>query len=75
MSDPNTVVRKRRGRPRIGEFPVFSFRLNPDCLEDVDDWCREEPGNLSRSQAVRELVLKGLRATYKESKQAARLAD
>ena len=72
MTDPNTVVRKRRGRPRIGEFPVFSFRLNPDYLEDVDEWRREEPGNLSRSQAVRELILKGLSAAYKERKQAAR---
>ena len=74
MSDPNTIVKKRRGRPCIGEFPVFSFRLNPDYLEDVDEWRRDEPGNLSRSQAMRELVLKGLRAAYKERKQAARLA-
>jgi hypothetical protein len=72
MSDPNTVVKKRRGRPRIGEFPVFSFRFNPDYLEDVDDWRRGEPGNLSRSQAIRELIMRGLSAAYDERKQAAR---
>jgi hypothetical protein len=72
MSDPNTPGRKRRGRPRIGEFPVFSFRFNPDYLEDVDDWRREEPGNLSRSQAIRDLIMRGLSAAYDERKRAAR---
>src|SRR5436190_23770244 len=49
MSDPNTVRRKRCGRPRVPELPVVSFRLDPDWRQDIDDWRSGEPGNLSRT--------------------------
>lgn len=63
-----------QARYRIKSLIEPHERVDPDYLEDVDEWRRDEPGNLSRSQAMRELVLKGLRAAYKERKQAARLA-
>ena len=72
MSDPNTVIRKRRGRPRVPELPVVSFRLDPDWRQDIDDWRSGEPGNLSRSDAFRLLMMRGLSAAYGERKQAAR---
>jgi len=71
MSDPTTTPRKRRGRPREPDFPVVSFRYDPGWLEDIDDWRRGEPDNPSRSQAIRDLLGKGLAAAYKERKQAA----
>jgi hypothetical protein len=60
MSDPNTVVRKRRGRPREPDFPITSFRLDPRWRQDIDEWRRGEPDNLSRSQAIRDLIMRGL---------------
>jgi len=70
MSDPNTAVKKRRGRPRIGQLPVVTFRLDPEWQRDIDDWRTSEPGNPSRSQAMRELMMMGLSAAYRERKQA-----
>jgi hypothetical protein len=55
---------KRRGRPRVGELPVLSFRYDPDWQKDIDDWRKGEPGNLFRSQAIRDLIAMGLSAAY-----------
>jgi hypothetical protein len=49
--------KEARPSPHWGISGV-QFSVNPDYLEDVDEWRREETGNLSRSQAMRELVLK-----------------
>ena len=72
MSDPNTVVRKRRGRPQEPEFPVVSFRLDPAWREGIDEWRKGEPSNLSFSQAIRDLLMMGLSAAYEEREQEAR---
>src|SRR5438270_8437184 len=72
MANSNAVIRKRRGRPRTEEFPVVSFRLDPSWRQDIDDWRSGEPGNLSRSQAMRLLMMMGLSAAYDEREQTTR---
>jgi hypothetical protein len=32
--------------------------------KDIDDWRKGEPGNLFRSQAIRDLIAMGLSAAY-----------
>jgi hypothetical protein len=53
MSDSNVVIRKKRGRPRIGQIPVVSFRLEPEWRQEIDEWRSGEPGHPCRSDAVR----------------------
>ena len=72
MSSTNIVTRKKRGRPRIGQIPVVSFRLELAWQESIDEWRSLEPGNLSRSDAIRCLIGMGLFAADEERKQAAR---
>jgi len=72
MSDSNVVIRKKRGRPRIGQAPVVSFRLGLEWQQDIDEWRSGEPGHPSRSDAIRCLIGMGLSAAYDERKQAGR---
>jgi hypothetical protein len=68
MSDSNVVIRKKRGRPRIGQTPVVSFRLELVWQQERSG----EPGHPSRSYAIRFLIGMGLSAAYAERKQAGR---
>jgi hypothetical protein len=45
MSNSNIVTRKKRGRPRIGQSPVVSLRLELIWQEAIDEWRSLEPGN------------------------------
>ena len=72
MTDSNHVIRKKRGRPRIGQIPVVSFRLEPEWRQEIDEWRSGEPGHPSRSDAVRMLIGMGLSAAYEERKRAER---
>ena len=72
MSSTNIVTRKKRGRPRIGQSPVVSFRLELAWQEAIDEWRSLEPGNPSRSEAIRNLIGMGLFAADAERKQAGR---
>jgi hypothetical protein len=72
MTDSVHVIRKKRGRPRIGQIPVISFRLEPEWRQDIDEWRSGEPAHLSRSGAIRILIGMGLSAAYAERKQAGR---
>jgi hypothetical protein len=68
MSDSNIVIRKKRGRPPIGQTPVVSLRLQPEWQQGIDAWRRGEPDQLSRSEAIRILLGMGLFAAYEERK-------
>ena len=70
--DSNHVIRKKRGRPRIGQIPVVSFRLALEWRQEIDEWRSGKPGHLSRTDAVRMLICMGLSAAYAERKQAGR---
>jgi hypothetical protein len=68
MSDSNPIIRKRRGRPAIGQDPVLSVRMHRLYLETIDEWRHTEPDKLSRSEALRLIIAKGLEAAYNERK-------
>jgi Arc/MetJ-type ribon-helix-helix transcriptional regulator len=72
MSDADVVIRKKRGRPRVGQTPVVSFRLAPEWQQEIDEWRSGEPDHPSRSDAIRILLAMGLSAAYAERKQAER---
>jgi hypothetical protein len=72
MSNSDSVIRKKRGRPAIGQTPVVSFRLDQDWQEAIDEWRISEPEKPTRSQAIRLLIAMGLFAADAERKQAAR---
>ena len=72
MSNSNIVTRKKRGRPRIGQSPVVSFRLELAWQEAIDEWRSLEPNSPSRSDAIRWLIGMGLSAADEERKQAGR---
>jgi hypothetical protein len=50
MSNSNAVLRKKRGRPAIGQDPVLTFRLNPHYKQAIDDWRSRQPDKPSRSE-------------------------
>jgi hypothetical protein len=66
MSDSAIGTRKKRGRPRTGQTPVVSLRLQLLWLEDIDEWRSRVPGHPSRSDAIRILLAKGLFAADPE---------
>ena len=72
MSDSEVEIRKKRGRPRIGQTPVVSLRLDLDWQQDIDDWRSGAPGHPSRSDAIRILLAKGLFAANAERKRDTR---
>jgi hypothetical protein len=63
MEKPIPVVRKKRGRPRIGQYPVLSFRMRARETADLDRWCSVE--GYSRSEAIRWFISEGLFAAEK----------
>ena len=75
MSESDLVIRKKRGRPRSGQTPVFSLRLQVECQEAIDEWRSEEPGHPSRSEAVRMLLVMALCAADEERKREERKLD
>jgi hypothetical protein len=66
MSNSNLMAGKRRGRPRTGQTPVLSFRMDLNIQDEIDHWRRQERGNPSRSKAIRGLILRGLRVVDEE---------
>lgn len=53
--------KRPRGRPRTGIGPVVSLRLYPDMEAAVAAWIDRQPDpKLSRSEAIRRLIDKGL---------------
>src|SRR5207244_775459 len=67
MSSSEIVRQKRRGRPRIGQLPVVSFRMDPIVQEEIDHWRTVEPDKPSRSRAIRHLIAFGLAAAGEET--------
>ena len=67
MSSSEIVRQKKRGRPRIGQLPVVSFRMDPAVQEEVDHWRTLEAEKPSRSRAIRHLIAFGLAAAGEET--------
>jgi hypothetical protein len=54
-------AKRRRGRPAIGKGVLIGVRLRPQHIAALDAWRRQEDeGRISRPEAVRRLMLKGL---------------
>jgi len=51
------VVRKRRPRG-TGKYPLIAIRLSPQLISQLDRYAKER--KISRSEAVREFVSRGL---------------
>ncbi|MDA9465344.1 hypothetical protein XH87_12225 [Bradyrhizobium sp. CCBAU 53415] len=59
------VIPKRRGRPATGRDPVTAIRLSDDLKAAVDAWAAKQEDAPARSEAIRRLVLLGLKAKSK----------
>jgi hypothetical protein len=57
----NVIPKKRgRGRPATGKDPLVALRLPSTMIGALDDWAQRN-GIASRSEAIRELIGRGLR--------------
>src|SRR5262249_8250309 len=54
------VIPKKRGRPATGKDPLLSFRAPPELRRDIDKWRKRQPDRPSRSEAIRQLLERGL---------------
>jgi hypothetical protein len=58
MAKSIAVKPKKRGRPATGKDPLVGIRIQPDLIARIERWA---VGNdVSRSEAIRRLVEKGL---------------
>jgi len=55
----------KRGRPATGTDPVAAVRLTPELKVEVDKWALDQ--KLSRSEALRRLIERGLKTLERES--------
>jgi hypothetical protein len=58
----------KRGRPATGTDPVAAVRLTPELKVEVDKWALDQ--KLSRSEALRRLIERGLKTLESESANA-----
>jgi hypothetical protein len=54
-------IPKKRGRPATGRDPQIAIRFPAYIIEQVDGWAAKN--SLSRSEAIRQFVERGLAAT------------
>jgi metal-responsive CopG/Arc/MetJ family transcriptional regulator len=57
-------IPKKRGRPATGKDPMFALRLPPDLTTRIDAFAKTR-GDLSRSEAMRQLLETGLAVSAK----------
>jgi metal-responsive CopG/Arc/MetJ family transcriptional regulator len=60
MAKSISVLPKKRGRPATGRDPVTAIRLSPALRSKLDEWCKEQNDQPSRSEAIRRLVEQAL---------------
>jgi hypothetical protein len=59
------VVRKKRGRPAIGQDSLTTIRLSSELREKVDAWAARQIDKPGRSEAILRLVKFGLESTHR----------
>jgi len=52
---------KKKGRPATGIGTMIGVRLQPDQLSALDSWIEHQPDELTRPEAVRRLIERGLK--------------
>jgi len=55
---------------RVGHDPVTAIRLSPDMIERIETWGATQSPPLGRSEAIRELLERGLQAPKPKAKKA-----
>src|SRR3954454_4264406 len=55
--------RKRRGRPATGKTPIRAIRLTDEFMDKIDHWATQQEDQPGRSEAIRRLVERGLKAS------------
>ena len=60
MAKKVKVIPKKRGRPATGRDPLVALRLPPSLVSQIEKWVGKQDSGLSRSEAIRRLVEKGL---------------
>ena len=67
----NSVIHKKRGRPRSSwRASLLSFRVDYDLEWELENWRWLHPKPPSRSRSIRILLRKGLEAAEKEREAA-----
>jgi len=61
MKKTISVKQKKKGRPATGQTPIMGFRATPDLRAAVEQWAQEQSDAPRLSEAVRRLVLLGLK--------------
>lgn len=56
MTGTSSAKARRRGRPPVGSTQL-SVRLTPAQLARLDAWIAQQPGNVSRPEALRRLAI------------------
>jgi hypothetical protein len=54
--------RKKRGRPATGKTPIRAIRLTDEFMDKIDHWATQQEDQPGRSEAIRRLVERGLKA-------------
>ena len=60
MAKRKKAVAKKGGRSATGRDPLVALRLPPSLIAEIENWAATKNLGLSRSQAIRRLIEKGL---------------
>lgn len=61
MKRQTVITKKKRGPPATGKGTLVGVRLQPDDLTAVDDWMAKHDDALTRPEAIRTLMRRGLK--------------
>lgn len=61
MDKSINVIKKSRGRPATGQGTLIGVRLLDDPLAKLDAWISKQPEPMTRPEAIRRLVERGLK--------------
>jgi hypothetical protein len=68
MKRQTVITQKRRGPLPTGKGTLIGVRLQPDQLKSLDSWAHCQDTSLSRPEAVRRLIERGLAAPEPKAK-------
>ena len=60
MTEQEKRLAKNRGRPATGRGQTIGVRMLPDQLSALDAWIAKQPRKVTRPEAIRAFVARGL---------------
>lgn len=60
MARQSVIAQKRRGPKPTGKGQLLGVRLQPPMLKKLDAWIDSQSEDVSRPEAIRQLVMKAL---------------